>query len=40
MPFSMKGPIKTDVTLPLIMARLETCLRQGREIVEIPEKAF
>lgn len=26
--------------LPLTMARLETCMRQGREIVEIPKEAF
>jgi alkylation response protein AidB-like acyl-CoA dehydrogenase len=30
----------TGVTLPLTMARLETCLRQEREVVEMPEKAF
>ena len=30
----------TDVTLPLTMARLETCLRKGREIIEIPDAAF
>ncbi len=28
------------VTLPLTTARLETCLRKGREIVEMPEGAF
>ncbi len=28
------------VTLPLTLARLDTCLREGREIVEIPEEAF
>jgi alkylation response protein AidB-like acyl-CoA dehydrogenase len=27
-------------TLPLTRARMETCLREGREIVEIPEEAF
>jgi hypothetical protein len=27
-------------TLPLTMARLETCIRSGREIVEIPNEAF
>ncbi|MBN1103370.1 MAG: acyl-CoA dehydrogenase [Deltaproteobacteria bacterium] len=27
-------------TLPLTMARLDTCLRRGREIVEIPDAAF
>jgi hypothetical protein len=28
------------VTLPLTLACLDTCLRKGREIVEIPEEAF
>jgi len=28
------------VTLPLTMARLDTCLRAGREIVEMPDGAF
>lgn len=28
------------VTLPLTMARLEICLRDGREIVDMPEEAF
>jgi hypothetical protein len=28
------------VTLPLTMARLESCLRKGREVVEIPDGAF
>jgi alkylation response protein AidB-like acyl-CoA dehydrogenase len=28
------------VTLPLTMARLDTCLREGREIIEMPEEAF
>jgi hypothetical protein len=26
--------------LPLTMARLETCMRTGREIVEMPNEAF
>jgi alkylation response protein AidB-like acyl-CoA dehydrogenase len=30
----------TETTLPLTLARLETCLRKGREIMEIPEEAF
>lgn len=30
----------TGVTLPLTMARLDTCGREGREIVEMPEEAF
>jgi hypothetical protein len=29
-----------DITLPLTMARLDTCLREGREIVEMPGEAF
>jgi hypothetical protein len=28
------------VTLPLTLACLDTCLRKGREIVEIPKEAF
>jgi len=27
-------------TLPLTMARLDTCVRNGREIVEMPAAAF
>jgi 3-(methylthio)propanoyl-CoA dehydrogenase len=30
----------TEVTLPITMARMETCLRKGREIIEIPDRAF
>jgi hypothetical protein len=30
----------TGTTLPLTLARLETCLREGREVVEMPEGAF
>lgn len=30
----------TDITLPLTLARIETCLREGREIVEMREEAF
>jgi len=30
----------TDVTLPLTVARLETCVREGREVVEMPDDAF
>ena len=30
----------TGTTLPLTLARLETCLRSGREVVEMPEGAF
>jgi hypothetical protein len=29
-----------DMTLPHTLASLETCLRPGREIVEMPEAAF
>jgi len=36
----MQATYFTGVTLPLTMARLDTCLRKGREIVEIPENAF
>ncbi len=30
----------TGTTLPLTLARLETCLRSGREVVDMPEGAF
>jgi hypothetical protein len=30
----------TDMTLPQTLATLETCLRPGREIVDIPDAAF
>jgi hypothetical protein len=30
----------TGTTLPLTLARMETCLREGREVVEMPEGAF
>jgi alkylation response protein AidB-like acyl-CoA dehydrogenase len=30
----------TGITLPETMARLETCLREGREVIEIPDAAF
>ena len=29
-----------DITLPYTLASLETCLRSGREVVEMPEAAF
>ena len=29
-----------DMTLPHTVATIETCLRPGREIIEIPETAF
>ena len=36
----MQATYFVGVTLPLTMARLETCIRKGREIVEMPEGAF
>jgi hypothetical protein len=36
----MQATYFTNVTLPLTMARSETCLREGREVVDMPEKAF
>jgi len=36
----MQATYFVGVTLPMTMARLETCLREGREIVEMPEEAF
>jgi alkylation response protein AidB-like acyl-CoA dehydrogenase len=36
----MQATYWTDITLPETLVRLETCLRQGREIVEIPEEGF
>ena len=30
----------TGTTLPLTLARMETCLRSGREVVDMPEGAF
>jgi alkylation response protein AidB-like acyl-CoA dehydrogenase len=30
----------TGTTLPLTLARMETCLRSGREVVEMPDGAF
>lgn len=36
----MQATYFTDTTLPLTMARLQTCMRTGREIIEIPEDAF
>jgi alkylation response protein AidB-like acyl-CoA dehydrogenase len=36
----MQATYFTNVTLPLTMARSETCLRKGREVVDMPEKAF
>ena len=36
----MQATYFTGVTLPLTIARLDTCIRNGREIAEIPDAAF
>jgi len=36
----MQASYFVGTTLPLTMARLDTCVRRGREIVEMPNKAF
>ena len=36
----MQATYYTDVTLPITMARLDICLRKGREILDIPDTAF
>ncbi len=36
----MQATYWTGVTLPETLVRLETCLREGREVVEISEEAF
>ena len=36
----MQATYFVGVTLPLTMARLDTCIREGREIVEMPDGAF
>jgi hypothetical protein len=36
----MQATYFVGVTLPLTMARLDTCLRNEREIVEMPENGF
>jgi alkylation response protein AidB-like acyl-CoA dehydrogenase len=36
----MQATYFAGVTLPLTLARLETCKRDGREVVEMPEEAF
>lgn len=36
----MQASYFVGTTLPLTMARLDTCVRGGREIVEMPNKAF
>jgi alkylation response protein AidB-like acyl-CoA dehydrogenase len=36
----MQATYHTGVTLPITAARIETCLRTGREVVEMPQRAF
>ncbi len=36
----MQATYFCGTTLPLTMGRLDTCLREGQEIVEMPEEAF
>jgi hypothetical protein len=36
----MQASYFVGTTLPLTMARLDTCIRSGREITEIPNEAF
>jgi hypothetical protein len=36
----MQATYFTDVTLPHTLATAETALREGREVVEMPEGAF
>jgi len=36
----MQASYVVGTMLPLTMARLETCIRSGREIVEMPNEAF
>ena len=36
----MQATYFTGVTLPMTSARLETCVREGREVAEMPEEAF
>ncbi|MFO7716562.1 acyl-CoA dehydrogenase [Desulfosarcina sp.] len=36
----MQATYYADITLPRILAVLDTCLRKGREVVEMPVKAF
>jgi alkylation response protein AidB-like acyl-CoA dehydrogenase len=36
----MQATYHSGVTLPITAARIETCLRTGREIVEMPQRAF
>ena len=30
----------TDITIPHVLGKIDTCLRTGKEIVEMPEGAF
>ncbi len=36
----MQATFYNDVTLPLTIARLKTCMREGREVAEMPDGAF
>lgn len=36
----MQATYFAGLTLPLAMARMETCIRNGREIIDIPDDAF
>jgi hypothetical protein len=36
----MQANYFTGVTLPLTLARLETCAGEAREVVEMPDEAF
>jgi hypothetical protein len=36
----MQATYYAGITLPLTVARLETCLRKGREVADMPEEAF
>ena len=36
----MQASYFVGMTLPLTMAPLDTCVSRGREIVEMPNKAF
>ena len=36
----MQATFFADTTLPHTRATIDTCLREGREILEMPDKAF
>jgi hypothetical protein len=36
----MQATYFSDVTLPMSLARMESCVREGREIIDMPEGAF